>query len=567
MAGTWQPLANQPGFNTSTMILLTDGRVMVQEEGTPRWHTLKPDAHGSYVNGSWSSIKDMSFWRRYYVSAVLLDGRVLICGGEQTGDGEDTNKGEIYDPVADTWTNIAAPTWTQVGDAASCALPDGRVLIGALLSGDCMIYDPAADSWASAAVHSGRTNEESWILLPDNTIVTVQCFTPFRGQKYVISNDTWQDEGAVPVTLVDPVMHEVGPAMLLYTGDVIFFGSANSNGYGKTALYKPPATPTGVGSWAAGPDIPNVGGQVMVCNDCPATLLPDGKVLVTGAQFQNNNWGSPVYFFEYDPVSNTIVQAPTPPNNAMFPYPANPGLYWSRMMLLPTGQVLFSASSGTVQCYTPGGLPAESWRPTISSIQAHGVIVTDYLLLQGTQLNGLSQANIYGDDVYPATNYPIVRLENTVTNDVYFGRTYAFSTLAVATGAALQSCRVDMRTVPNGTYDVTVIANGISSHPVQFGFRRQHKPDLLDGRNKWEFEITRKEIVEGDPWKWWERVVDPQIGELRSEVTELREAVRTLKSLIKTAQLPEVGKRVAKAAQMSKTDIAKQRYTDETPKK
>jgi len=32
MGGTWQPLVNQPGFNTSTMILLTDGRVMVQEE-------------------------------------------------------------------------------------------------------------------------------------------------------------------------------------------------------------------------------------------------------------------------------------------------------------------------------------------------------------------------------------------------------------------------------------------------------------------------------------------------------------------------------------------------------
>jgi hypothetical protein len=37
MAGTWAPLANQPTFNTSTMILLTDGRVMVQEEGTAHW--------------------------------------------------------------------------------------------------------------------------------------------------------------------------------------------------------------------------------------------------------------------------------------------------------------------------------------------------------------------------------------------------------------------------------------------------------------------------------------------------------------------------------------------------
>lgn len=567
MAGTWQPLTVQPGFNTSTMILLTDGRVMVQEEGTAHWHALTPDVHGSYVNGTWSALKDMSFWRRYYASAVLMDGRVLICGGEQSGAGSDINKGEIYDPVANTWTNMALPPWTQVGDAASCTLPDGRVLVGALLSGNCLIYDPGTDAWSTAGTQAGRTNEETWVLLPDDTIVTVQCFTPFRGQKYLISNDSWQDEGAVPVTLVDPVMSEIGPAILLYTGGVIFFGAANSSGHGKTAIYTRPATPTGVGTWAAGPDIPNVGGQVMVCNDCPATLLPNGKVLVTVAQFQNNNWGSPVYFFEYDPTSNTIVQAPTPANNAMFPYVPYPGIYWSRMMLLPTGEVLFSASSGNVQCYTPGGMPAEAWRPAITSIQVHGLIVTDYLLLQGTQLTGLSQANMYGDDVYTATNYPIVRFEDTKTHIVYFGRTYAFSTLAVATGTALQSCRVDVRQVPNGTYDVTVIANGISSHPVSFLNQKQHKPALIDVKYKREIEIMGKEIVEGDPWKWWEQVVDPEIGELRGEVVELRNTVRRLESLIKTSQLPEVGKRVARAAQLSQADIEKPRHTDEKPEK
>jgi hypothetical protein len=36
-------------------------------------------------------------------------------------------------------------------------------------------------------------------------------------------------------------MHEIGPAMLLYTGQVIYFGAANSKGHGKTALYTPPS--------------------------------------------------------------------------------------------------------------------------------------------------------------------------------------------------------------------------------------------------------------------------------------------------------------------------------------
>ena len=32
MPGSWKPLKNQPNFGASTMLLLTDGTVMVQEE-------------------------------------------------------------------------------------------------------------------------------------------------------------------------------------------------------------------------------------------------------------------------------------------------------------------------------------------------------------------------------------------------------------------------------------------------------------------------------------------------------------------------------------------------------
>src|SRR3954465_2374107 len=110
MAGTWTGLTTPPGFNTSTGVLLTDGRVMVQVAGSAHWHALTPDSSGSYVNGTWSSLADMSFWRRYYASGVLKDGRVFLCGGEQSGDVGNTKKGEIYDPVSDKWTPIPEPS-------------------------------------------------------------------------------------------------------------------------------------------------------------------------------------------------------------------------------------------------------------------------------------------------------------------------------------------------------------------------------------------------------------------------------------------------------------------------
>jgi hypothetical protein len=531
MAATWQGLTNQPGFNTSTMILLTDGRVMVQEEGTAHWHALTPDGTGSYLNGTWSTLSDMSFWRRYYASGVLKDGRVLICGGEQSGAGGDTNLGEIYDPVSDTWSPLPLPPWPNVGDAAGCVLPDGRVMIGALLSGECLTYDPVSDSWSAAGSQPGRTNEETWILLPDETIVTVQCFPPYRGQKYLIPSDIWVDEGALPVTIVDPDMSEVGPGMLMYNGKVLFLGAANSGGHGKSVVYTPAATPTGTGTWAAGPDIPAVGGKAVVCNDVPAALLPNGKVLFVAANYVFNNWGAPALFFEYEPLTSTITQAPTPPNNAIFPYPSSPGVYFSRLMLLPTGQVLFSASSSDVQCYTPDGGPQEAWRPTIHSVTRHGPPHhPDYFLVRGTQLNGLSQANTYGDDCQPSTNYPLVRLTDPTTRRVYYCRSHGFSTMGVATGSSLQAARFDVGSVPPGVYDLCVVANGINSQPVTFCHSPARARGDVDVCLQCGCEVPGRARCGCDPSG--SREVDPEVAALRSQLRSLQNSLLRFSTLV-----------------------------------
>jgi hypothetical protein len=536
MPGIWKPLTTQPNFKTSTMMLLTDGRVMVQEEAAKHWHALTPDSNGSYLNGQWSTLADMSFWRRYYSSGILKDGRVFLCGGEQSGDTGDSNKGEIYDPVTDSWSPISTPPWPTVGDAATCVLPDGKVMIGSISSGACLIYDPSTDSWATTGAQPGNTNEESWVLLPDNTILTVQCFPPYGGQKYLISSGVWQDEGTPPVTLVDPVMAEIGPAMFMYNGKAIFFGAMNSSGHAKTALYTHPTSPSGVGTWAAGPDIPNVNGQTVVCNDCPAALMPNGKVLFCSAPFVYNQWGSPITFFEYDPVANTITPAPTPPNNGA-------QLFWSRMLLLPSGEVLFSPSANNVQVYVPDGGPLDAWRPTITGVTTMGATGT----ITGTQLNGLSQACMYGDDCYPCTNYPLVQLTNVSSGTVQYCRTFNFSTMGIATGTTAQSCQFDLAGVAAGQYELRVIANGISSliHNFQVG---RIKPQAVDVVLKQEFEWFGKLVAEGDPFDWLQQIIDPEIIAMQSELRSLANGVSRLNSLIQTLELPQVGSQVAKEA-------------------
>ncbi len=60
-ASPWTPLARSPGFAPGTMLLESDGTVLVHREpgnagGTTDWYRLTPDKTGSYVNGTWSKI-------------------------------------------------------------------------------------------------------------------------------------------------------------------------------------------------------------------------------------------------------------------------------------------------------------------------------------------------------------------------------------------------------------------------------------------------------------------------------------------------------------------------------
>src|SRR4051794_4952911 len=61
-----------------TMLLLTDGSVMAQAQGTSKqWLKLTPDSSGSYSTGSWVQLAPMGLARLYFASNVLPDGRVF----------------------------------------------------------------------------------------------------------------------------------------------------------------------------------------------------------------------------------------------------------------------------------------------------------------------------------------------------------------------------------------------------------------------------------------------------------------------------------------------------------
>ncbi len=124
------------------------------------------------------------------------------------------------------------------------------------------------------------------------------------------------------------------------------------------------------------------------------------------------------------------------------------------------------ARSSDIQVYQPGGGPKPAWAPVIVSAPT-SVIPGGRYTLQGQQLNGLSQANSYGDDAQMATNFPIARIQSA--GQVFCCRTHAFSTMGVATGTAVVSAQFDVPTgIPPGSAQLCVIANGIAAcSPVE----------------------------------------------------------------------------------------------------
>ena len=97
--------------------------------------------------------------------------------------------------------------------------------------------------------------------------------------------------------------------------------------------------------------------------------------------------------------------------------------------------------------YKSTGTFMNVWRPTITSfLFQNNVNPGGTYQIFGTQFNGLSQANAFGDEFQVATNFPLVRITNNATGDVSYAKTYNFSTMGVATHAKIVSTSFDVPT-------------------------------------------------------------------------------------------------------------------------
>ena len=448
--GTWFPLANLPPGAPGHMVLLSDGTVMVQNNGNTGWYRLTPNASGSYISGTWTTLKSMNYSREYYSSDVLRDGRLFVAGGEYGTGGANA---EVYDPLANSWS-VTSSAGVGFADSESVLLPNGNVLVSPVSwvpfpAFVTMIYNPNLNTWTNIGESRAYQDECSWVKLPDDSILTVDDNNTTT-ERYIPSLGQWIVDRSTPVNLWDPNNGEIGASLLLPDGRAFYLGAS-----GHTAFYTPSGN-TNFGSWAVGPNLPN--GYVMA--DAPSAMMRNGKILFVCSTESSH---SPFYFYEYDPVGNAFTQVSSPTGGLSDGRVISDA---TSMVDLPDGTVLFNDTGTQLYAYVPDGSTVASGKPSVSSVAWN----TDGSLhLTGTLFNGISQGAMYGDDAQQDSNYPIVRF--IAGGNVYYGRTYNWSRTSVQTGSAIVTTDVSVPSVVfsnPGNYSLIVVANGIPSDQVTF---------------------------------------------------------------------------------------------------
>lgn len=312
VTGSWnytRSLAQARNGHTATLLL--DGRVLVAGGGDEHLGLTTAEIWDP-ATGLWSATGSLHQGRSWPMATRLLDGTVLIVGGYSGADLDPAlASAEIYDPKSGTWRTTGSMIQPRVNFEATL-LADGRVLVTGgdtpdyvARTGDfsphrqksAEIFNPATGVWTAAASMTEAREAHSATLLRSGKVLVAGGYANDRiatAELYDPVADTWTSTGSLP----EPFLGQI--AVLLPDGTVLVAGGDVPRGGGAVgsahaALYDPVA-----GTWTltASMVTARLGGA--------ATLLPDGRVLVTGGQVNGGPDSNTLRASEvYDPVIHT----------------------------------------------------------------------------------------------------------------------------------------------------------------------------------------------------------------------------------------------------------------------
>ena len=293
-------LAQARQLHTSTV--LKDGRVLVAGGTGASAQALATAELYDPATGKWTAVPSMNTARaRGHRATLLSSGKVLVTGG--WGSSTSTyplSEAEIFDPATLKWTALGSGAHWRAWHQATLLL-DGTVLVSGgentwnTWHNHAQVYNPVADTWTWVGNNlSYYTAYHSAVLLPDG--------------KVMIAGDAYSR--STVVNIYDPVAKTFSTggnlvrarmshtATLLGDGRVLVYGSdetPRADGLGTAEIYDP-ATRTS--ALVATPPVARYHNT--------ATLLPSGKVMITGGVVSGGTAGGASGSSEvYDPATNS----------------------------------------------------------------------------------------------------------------------------------------------------------------------------------------------------------------------------------------------------------------------
>ena len=259
------------------------------------------DIQVSCVDNTVVSTGSMGVARNHHSATLLADGKVMVAGGWATSAAVSLSSAEIFDPIgAGAFTATAPMNIARSNHTATLLLASGKVLVAGGLNGSlnlnsAEVFDPAGTfSLTGTAMTSARSNH-AVALLGDGTVL-------LAGGRGGAGSPIQSAEIYDPATGTGAFSATTGPmaelrmfhtATRLNTGMVLIVGGKDAGFELLTAEIYDPVTRT----------FSATGAMSAIRQNHTATLLADGKVLIVGGA-QNGATGNPISSAEvYDPIT------------------------------------------------------------------------------------------------------------------------------------------------------------------------------------------------------------------------------------------------------------------------
>ena len=237
--------------------------------------------------GKFTASGAMTDARQTAVAVLLPDGRVFVAGGRGKGSGRLPPRLEtatIWDQSAGEWANVTSME-KEREEATAELLDDGRVIV---LGGrdqtkfhrSIEIYDVTGDEWASGPRMKKKRFDHASVKLSNGAVLAIGGIDDFFAPMDVVEICPSAEEACEPTGLLTQARAE-HTATLLSDGRILVAGGSRG-GIGTDApafdtaeIYDPET-----GEWTV------IAVMAVAHTRHTATLLEDGRVLVTGGRGQ-----------------------------------------------------------------------------------------------------------------------------------------------------------------------------------------------------------------------------------------------------------------------------------------